>query len=413
MSTPTEITPGQPQGSTRLMSIDALRGFDMFWIVGAEGLVKAFDRMSGNSVTRLLASQLSHKEWAGFAFYDLIFPLFVFIAGVSSVFSLRKETALHGRMGATRRLLRRGLLLLLLGVFYSGGFANDWPNIRLLGVLQRIGLASLGAGLCYIWMGRKTLISTTLSILVGYWALLTFVPIRDLRLNHGTLDALAAAAGTTNSITFARSTFDSTTTSTHGRFDPGYNLCNHLDFQFLPGRLYDTYYDPEGLLSTLPAIGSCLLGLLAGLLLTSPNYCNRWKLIYLYSFGLAAVLLGFLWGTQFPVVKKIWSSSFVLVAGGYSAMLLATFYGIVDCLQWRRWCQPFVWIGTNSITIYLANNLLGFRRVAERLAGGDVRRFLDTHVTKGFGELVVALTAIGIGIAIVRFLHRRQLFLRV
>lgn len=402
-----------PEASGRLMSVDALRGFDMFWILGADALVRALDRMTGNAVTTFLAQQLSHKAWAGFAFYDLIFPLFVFIAGVSLVFSLNKEVARHGKAGAAKRVVRRGLLLVLLGIFYSGGLSTEWPNIRLLGVLQRIGLAYLGAGLLFIAFKPRTLAAVCVGLLTGYWALMTFVPIRDIQLSREKLDPLAVEAGTTNSTSFARSRFEQTTSRITGRFEPGYNLSHHLDFQLLPGRLYDTYWDPEGMLSTLPAIGTCLLGVFAGLLLRRSDWDASRKLRILAICGVVGLGAGFLWGLQFPVVKKIWSSSFVLVAGGFSALLLAVFYGMVDVLQWRAWCQPFVWIGTNSITIYLANNIIGFRRLAERFVGGDVKRILETHVAKGMGELVIALTGIGIGLLLVWFLHRKKLFMRL
>jgi predicted acyltransferase len=143
--------PNTPAPSSRLMSLDALRGFDMFWILGADALVRALDRMGEDPVTKLFAQQLSHKDWDGFAFYDLIFPLFVFIAGVSLVWSLTKETEIHGRNGACQRVIRRGLLLVIIGIFYAGGFSNEWPNIRLLGVLQRIGLAYMFAGLIFLY----------------------------------------------------------------------------------------------------------------------------------------------------------------------------------------------------------------------------------------------------------------------
>jgi len=135
--------------------------------------------------------------------------------------------------------------------------------------------------------------------------------------------------------------------------------------------------------------------------------------IYLLSFGALAVIAGFAWGMSFPVVKKIWTSSFVLVAGGYSAMLLAAFYQIVDVWQRRDWCQPFVWIGMNSITIYVASNLLQFRTIATRLVGGDVKKALDTNIADGAGNLLVALVGFTLIFWFVRFLYRRQIFLRL
>jgi predicted acyltransferase len=413
------------------MSLDALRGFDMMWILGADALVRALDRMGENPITRFLAIQLSHVEWAGFHFYDLIFPLFVFIAGASSVWSLTKETELHGRSGAARRVIRRGLLLVVLGVFYSGGFTSEWPNIRLLGVLQRIGLAYLFAGLLFLYFKPRALIGICAGLLVGYWALMSFLPIRNIQLETAAFARRAAQAGDNKTAALfkegvnpstvknspawaaANQMFNETSERVTGKFEKGFNLSNHVDFQFLPGKRYDYYWDPEGLLSTLPAIATCLLGVFAGLLLRSANFCDQWKLIYLVSFGVAAVLLGFLWGLQFPVVKKIWTSSFVLVAGGYSALLLAVFYLVVDVWRQQNWCRPLVWIGMNSITVYIANNLLGFRRLAERFFGGDAKGFLDAQVGPGAGDLLLALTGLGLGVLLCWFLHRKKLFLRL
>src|SRR6185295_18139822 len=135
----------------------------------------------------------------------------------------------------------------------------------------------------------------------------------------------------------------------------------------------------------------------AGLLLQSANVCDHRKVIYLVSFGLAGVLIGFLWGIQFPVVKKIWTSSFVLVAGGYSAMLLGVFYLVVDVWKKQAWCQPFVWIGMNSITIYLTSNIIGgFRKLAGRFVGGDIQNALNTDLAKGAGDMLVSLAGLAL-----------------
>ena len=413
------------------MSLDALRGFDMFWILGADALVRALDRMGNNSITKFLATQLSHADWAGFHFYDLIFPLFVFIAGISSVWSLTKETEKHGRAGAARRVIRRGLLLVIIGIVYSGGLSAEWPNIRLLGVLQRIGLAYLFAGLMFLYFKPRAMAGLCAGLLVGYWALMTFAPIRNIQMETTALARLAAQLGDPQTAALfqqgvnpsimknrqtwaaAEKLFAETSERVAGECEKGFNLSNHLDFEFLPGKKYDDYWDPEGMLSTLPAIATCLLGVFAGLLLRSREYSERRKLICLVAFGAGGVLLGFLWGMQFPVVKKIWTSSFVLVAGGFSAILLAAFYLVVDVWKRQKWCQPFVWIGMNSITVYLASNVIGFRRLAERFAGGDVKAFLDSHVAKGFGDLVLAVAGLGFGVLLCWFLHRKKFFLRL
>src|SRR6185436_10595125 len=145
---PRTIAPplAQPATGGRLMSLDALRGFDMFWILGGDAVMFALGAMSKIPPVQFLVGQFHHKDWAGFAFYDLIFPLFVFMSGVSIVYSLTRLQQEQGRGAGIKRVLRRGVLLFLLGIVYSGGVSTVWPDIRLLGVLQRIALAYLGAG---------------------------------------------------------------------------------------------------------------------------------------------------------------------------------------------------------------------------------------------------------------------------
>jgi predicted acyltransferase len=426
--------------SQRLMSVDALRGFDMFWIIGADALVGALHRMTPNRPTALLADQLEHADWAGFHFYDLIFPLFVFLMGVSVVFSLTKTIEREGRGTALKRVFRRGILLFLVGLFYSGGFSSSWPDMRLMGVLNRIALAYMFGGLLFCFLKPRALVAVCVSILLGYWALMALVPIRDIQLDKKNLAQLAEKAGDPDTAALfrhggnpsaikdspawaaAQRMFYATTNYVTGKYGPGYNLSDHIDFQYLPGRKYDTFFDPEGFVSTLPAVATCLLGIFAGLLLKSQTVPDQRKVLLLLSFGCASAILGWVWNLQFPVIKKIWTSSYVLVAGGYSAMLLGAFYQIVDIWRVRGWCQPFVWMGMNSITIYLANNILGydfghdyygFRKIAPRFLGGDVKAFLDAHVTQGFGELVVSLAGLLLAFWFVRFLYHRKIFLRL
>jgi predicted acyltransferase len=404
--------------SQRLMSLDALRGFDMFWIIGADSLVYALHRMAeagghagtGFSVTGFLADQLEHADWQGFHFYDLIFPLFVFMAGISVVFSLGRTIRQEGRAAAVKRVFRRSILLFLLALFYSGGFTNFWPDMRLMGVLNRIALCYFFAGLIFCFCNLRSMIAIAAALLVGYWALLTFVPIRNIQLQKGALEELARKRGVPLD---PKALFDSTTERVTGHYEPGLNLANHIDFQYLPGRLYDTYFDPEGILSTMPAIATCLLGVFTGLLLLNASFNDPQKVICLLAGGLALAALGWAWSAQFPVIKKIWTSSYVLVAGGYSAILLGVFYWVVDVAKWRWWCQPFVWMGMNSITIYMVKNILGgFGGISKRLAGGDVHEFFNSHL-HGSGDLVLAVLGLLAAFWLVHFLYRRKVFLRL
>jgi predicted acyltransferase len=406
-----------PAAAQRLMSLDALRGFDMFWIIGAEELVSALEKMAhpdgaskGFSLLGLIATQLDHCAWEGFHFEDLIFPLFVFMSGVSIVFSLGKTIRTEGRATAVKRVIRRGVLLFLLALFYSGGFSKNWPDIRLLGVLNRIAICYVCAGLAFCFFDVRKMIALAVTLLVGYWALMTFVPIRNIQLDDTALAQLAKERGVPKD---AKALFYSTTDRVTGHFEHGFNLANHLDFEYLPGMKWDKYFDPEGYLSTLPAIVSCLLGVFAGIFLTRSNLSDQQKVICLLTAGFIIMNLGWIWSLQFPVVKKIWTSSFVLVAGGYSALLLGIFYLIVDVWKYQKWCQPFVWMGMNSITIYMTSNILGgFRKLSARFAGGDVRDLLNSHWT-GFGDLTMAVVGLLLAFWYMHFLYRRKIFLRL
>lgn len=407
-------TSAQTTGSSRrLMSLDALRGFDMFWIVGAASLVSALDKIFDNVVTNFIAAQCKHVQWEGFHFEDLIFPLFVFIAGVSMTFSMTKTVAQHGKKGAILRLGSRCLLLILAGIFYYGGLSNEWPNIRLTGVLQLIGLSCFLGGVLYIiFTGNpRILVSVLVTLLVGYWALLTFVPFPDLRLNKESIAKISAQIGSTNSLAVCKSV----STRVKGVYEEGYNLPNYIDYRYLPGKkIYgDGTYEAQGILQTIMATSTCLLGILAGLWLRREKNSDAARITGLCAAGTVCVILGYAWGVQFPVVKKLWNSSFILVTGGCSAMLLGLFYYIVDVRKKQKWCQPFVWIGMNPITIYLAYNIVSFPAVAARFVGGDLQRFLNVSVTKGVGDMLVAIVEVGLMFLLVRFLYVRKIFLRL
>jgi predicted acyltransferase len=364
-----------PATPTRLMSLDALRGFDMFWIVGADAIVEGLQKVSNNGVLRGLSNQLEHVQWAGFHFEDLIFPMFVFMVGVSLVFSLGRIVQQKGRAPAVGRIIRRAIPLYLLGVFYYGGFSTPFAEIRLLGVLQRIAIAYLFAGLIFVFFEQRGRIAWCVGLLVGYWALMTFVPVPG------------GAAGD---------------------FTAGHNLANWIDKHYLPLRKWDGDYDPEGLLSTLPAIASCLLGVFAGVMLGNGKLSPWRKVAILAGAGIALVACGWLWNLQFPVIKKLWTSSFVLVAGGYSSLFLAGFYLIIDIWGWRRWAAPFVWIGMNPIAVYMLHNLVDLEKIAKRIVGGDLNRYFASY-----GQLVVAAVVVLITFGFARFLYQRKIFLRL
>ena len=368
--------PIEPARSTRLASLDALRGFDMFCIVGLEALVEGLRRAGVESpVFQKFADQLGHVEWAGFHFEDLIFPMFVYIVGVSLVFSTSKAIERDGRGAATAKILRRGLLLYALGIFYYGGFATPFAQIRLLGVLQRIAICYACSALIFVYFRPRGVLAWCVGLLVGYWLLMAFVPVPG---------------------------------GTAGDFAEGRNLANWVDKTFLPLKKWDGDHDPEGLLSTLPAIANCLIGVFAGLLLRDTGRREWQKALILAGAGLAMLALGWAWAIPFPVIKKLWTSSFVLVACGYTSLLLALFHLVIEVVGWRRWALPFLWIGANPIAIYLLGNLVDIEPIALRFVGGDVNRLFGAY-----GTLAVAVVGVAIVLAVARYLSVRKIFLRV
>lgn len=374
-----------PSTTGRVASVDALRGFSMFWILGADSMATSLKQMLANkgptlsTIGTTIGEQFMHPPWEGFRFYDLIFPLFIFVTGVAIVFSLTRLVEREGTRAAHLRVLRRSALLFALGVISYGGVAGGWENVRLGGVLQRIALCYLFASLLFLNLRLSGLVVAFVSLLVGYWLLMMLVPVPGIGA---------------------------------GSFERGANLANWVDAQFLPGRKWEKTWDPEGLLSTLPAIGTCLLGVFAGLLLKT-RLAPEQKSLWLIFAGVVMVAAGVLWGLQFPIIKAIWTSSFVLVAGGFSAILLGAFHQLIDAWGRKAWASVFLWIGASAITLYTFNMVVGFERIATRLVGGDVSRLLDQWVAPGSGRFLTHAVGMALAIGLAHFLYRRKIFLRL
>ncbi|HWA87101.1 MAG TPA: heparan-alpha-glucosaminide N-acetyltransferase domain-containing protein [Opitutus sp.] len=401
--------PGAP--AQRLTSVDALRGFDMAWILGAGPFVQSFARIHRNAATVFLDDQFEHVRWQGFHFYDLIYPLFVFLAGVSIVFSLDRRRATEPKRVLAGQILRRGLLLYVLNFIFNGGFAVHWPHMRVAsGVLALIAASYVIAALLYLFLADrlKVLAGVAVALLLGYWALLGLTPFPDFYLDKVTVERLAAQAGSHDPAAVAAMV----PARVSGVYEEGRNLSNYVDFRVIPGRMLDTYYENQGVLSPITGAAVCLMGIFAGRLLKSAAVERRRKVLVLVLAGAAAIGLGLLWGLEFPIVKKLWSSSYCLLVGGCSAMLLGVFYLVVDVWGWRGWCQPFVWIGMNPITLYVLSSLVDFRGIAARLVGGDVQDSLN-GLHAGFGVALSALMALLVVLLLARFLYQRKIFLRV
>jgi len=323
---------GNPMAKTdRLASLDALRGFDMFWIAGGEGIVHSLAELTGWGVAIWASTQLRHVAWDGFVFYDMIFPLFLFIAGVAMPFSLtRRAEQGEDKKKLMLHVVRRGLILVVLGVIYNNGlFQMSFAETRFPSVLGRIGLAYMFAGLIVVNTRLRGQVMWFVGLLLGYWAAMKLIPVPGFGAGQLTLEG---------------------------------SLAGYVDRMLVPGRLYLGVHDPEGLLATIPAISTALLGVFAGTLLRRdlPGVTRQRKALLLAGAGVAGLVLGYLWGFAFPINKNLWSSSFVLFAGGWSLLLLALFYLVIDVWAYTRWAFFFVVIGMNSILIYMAGSFIDF-----------------------------------------------------
>jgi predicted acyltransferase len=376
----------------------------MFWIVGGEELVHALYKGWPNGLTKLLDRQMDHQPWEGVHFYDLIFPLFVFIVGASIVFSLTKTIEQVGKAAALKRILIRSVILYCFGLLVYGGLSKGIDQVRWMGVLQRIALCYFFTSILFCLLRPKALVMVCASLLLAYWGLTSLVPIRDFNLARHHLREMNLQPDSPET----HQRFLATTTMVRNKFDDGLNLPQQIDFQYLPGHKWDGAYDPEGILSTVPAVGTCLLGVFAGLLLKNGKVPDQKKVLYLAVAGITGVVVGFLWGLEFPVIKKIWTSSYVLVAAGYACLFLAAFYQMIEIWQWRKWCIPFVWIGMNPITIYLAFHLMSFGDFAKLIVGGPVKEALGA-----WGEMGMAVVVVALSLGLVRFLYQRKIFLRL
>ncbi len=319
--------------SKRLLSLDALRGFDMFWIVGGASIISALEALTGWPIFQRIIEELDHPEWNGFTFYDLIFPLFLFIAGVTMPYSVGRKLETGTPKGPLcRSIIRRGLLLVLLGLIYQGLLTFNFTNLRYASVLGRIGLAWMFAGLIFLNTNWRGQLIWAVGLLLAYWAALMWIPVPEFGA---------------------------------GDLSPGHTLTDFIDQKVLPGKLYKGDRDPEGLFGTIPAVATALFGVLAGTWIRLGQATGHAKASGLLAAGVISLGLGWLWDIQFPVNKNLWSSSFVMVTSGWSLLLLAVFYWVIDVLGYQKWSFVWVVIGTNAITAYLAVRFISFQSLAE------------------------------------------------
>ncbi|WP_343701049.1 DUF5009 domain-containing protein [Chitinophaga sp.] len=366
-----------PQGMGRLYSLDALRGFDMFWIMGAEEIFHGLGKATGSPFWQTIAQQFVHPAWNGFRFYDLIFPLFLFMAGVSTPYSVGRELEKGvPRQKLLLRVIRRAMILVLLGLIVNNGLElRPVSEIRFGSVLGRIGLAYMFANIIYLYSRQRTQIICFWGFIIGYWLLLKFT----------------AAPG-----------------YAPGDLSMEGNFASYVDRLIMPGKLYLGIHDPEGLMSTIPAISTALLGILTGNLLKHSPLTPEKKTLRMLSWGVIFLALAQLWNYDFPINKNLWTSSFVLQVGGISLLLLGLFYYVIDVKGYRGWTLFFRVIGMNSILIYMSDHFINWGYTTNA-----VFAWLGQLVGNPFNVVVMAICMVGIKWLFLYFMYRKKVFLRV
>ena len=353
----------------RLYSLDALRGFDMFWIMGAEEVFHELAKITGSPFWMGISTQFTHPDWNGFHLYDLIFPLFIFLAGVSTPYSIGRSLA----DGKTKqqvmlRVIKRGLILVLLGLIYNNGLQiRPLADIRFSSVLGRIGIAYMLANIIYIYAKEKMQIIWFAGLLLSYWLILKLTsapgfPIGDLSMEG--------------------------------------NFASYVDRTILPGKLSKGIHDTVGFFNNIPAISTALAGIITGMYLKKTEINRKKKAITMAVCGIISLIIAQIWNLDFPINKNMWSSSFVMHTTGLSLLLLSLFYYIIDVLGYQKWAFFFKVIGMNSILIYLSGKFINWS-------------YTNKAFFQWLSDLVMVFTLLLIKWVFLDLFYRKKIFLRV
>jgi len=369
-----------PGMTGRLRSLDVFRGLT----------VAAMILVNNPGSWSYVYPPLEHAAWNGWTPTDLIFPFFLFIVGVSLVvaFTRREAAGATGRSLA-RKALVRGALIVLVGLLLNGFPRYDLASIRIPGVLQRIGVVYAVTAFIFLGFGPAARRRIAVLLLIGYWALLTFVPVPG-----GVAGDLSRAG----------------------------NLGAWLDRLLLGGHLWTPDFDPEGILSTLPAVATCLLGTVAGERLLADRPAAD-RTVGLLLTGAWLIVAGLVWNTWFPINKGLWTSSYVLFTGGIAFQALAACYWLVDVRGKSAWARPFEVFGTNALFAFVLSGLLARLLELWALPGPagttiDVTEWLFVRVLSPLagpwnGSLLFALGSVAVMFVLTAFLYRRRWFIRL
>jgi len=361
----------------RLLSLDTLRGFDMAMLVGGGGIIIALSNLTGWNWMEALATQQHHVEWEGFRFYDLIFPLFMFISGVAIPYAITSKVEKGvAKSNLFKKIFIRLLALIGLGLLYNGILSRGFTNFRYVSVLSQIGFGYFFAALiCLYSKSIKGTIYWLLGIMAGVAALQLFVPVPG----HGA-----------------------------GTFEPATSINAWLDQLLIPGRLHGKVFDPEGVLCIVSAVTITMMGSLAGYIIRSGKSAPAKKALYIALAGVGAIVVAQALSPFYPIIKKMWTVSYVLKAAGVSALMLALFYYVIDVKGSKNWTLFFRVFGMNSITIYMGSRIIDFHDISRFFLG-----WTSVHINEQWGTLFIAIGVLTIQWALMLFLYKKKIFLRV
>lgn len=369
---------GEIKQPERLLSLDVLRGFDMFWIIGGGSLIVALAATTNWGWLQVIAGQLKHVQWEGFHFEDLIFPLFMFISGVAIPYAITDKVE-HGqkRRSLFNKIFKRGIILVILGIIYNGALRNGFSNMRVASVLGQIGLGYLFAATIVLYTKTfKTRVAWLIGIMSGIAILQLAVPVPG----YGA-----------------------------GILDPVGGMNAWLDRMFLPGRLHGKTFDPEGLLCIISAIAVTLMGSLAGSILRDGEPASNRKASILAVAGVVLITIALILSPFYPIIKAAWTVTFNLLTAGISSLLLSFFYFTIDVKGWTKGIISykilfFKVIGMNSITIYLGRSIIDFDHSSKFFVG---------WLAAPLGPWVIVLGSIVLEWLILYYLYKKKIFLRV
>ena len=361
----------------RLLSLDAFRGLTI------AGMILVNNPGSWSHIY----APLRHAEWHGWTPTDLIFPFFLFIVGVAVPFSFGQRLSRGDSRGQLLgHVIRRSLILFALGLFMAAYPRFDLGNLRIMGVLQRIGLVYLLAASAYLFLGGRGRAGLAASLLLGYWALLMLVPVPGFGA---------------------------------GDLSPDGNLGAFLDRMILGDRLWRDSWDPEGLLSTLPAIATTLLGIFTGEWLRSERTLKA-KVAGLFVSGVVGIGAGLIWSLAFPINKPLWTSSYVLFTSGAALVLLSVFLWLMEVRGYRAWAKPFIVYGMNAIAVFVASGLVAKQMGLTRVGPNEVplKTWFYDHLFASWagplnGSLFFAVSYVLIWLAIMWILFHRRIFIKI